>query len=243
LSDLSVQLRTTAAGTPLHIVRFTNGRQRNAVNLATVEALHSLLVGTPDDPVVLGSATPDIFCAGADLTVPDQERAELSDRLYACYDTMVRRPGVVVAVVEGPAVGGGAQLAAAADLRVAGPRACWRWVGPRHGLAVGAWILPDLLGRARGLDLAMTGRWLRLDEAEQCGFVHRVADEPWPVALALLDSLADACPEALTRVKSVATPDRILAGLADERAQNRDAWDGSAPTPAEASRGSGGRRP
>ncbi len=237
MSDLSVQLRATAAGTPMRIVRFTNGRRRNAMDLATVEELHTLLVGTPDDPVVLGSATPDIFCAGADLTVPDQERAELSDRLYACYDAMVRRPGVVVAVVEGPAVGGGAQLAAAADLRVAGPRACWRWVGPGHGLAVGAWILPDLVGRARGLDLAMTGRWLQLDEAEQCGFVHRIADDPWPAALTLLESLAKARPEALARVKSLSTPDRILAGLAAERAQNRAAWDGSAPPPAEANRG------
>jgi enoyl-CoA hydratase/carnithine racemase len=238
LSDLSVQLRTTTAGTPLHVARFTNGRRRNAVNLATVEALHTLLVATPDDAVVLGSATPDIFCAGADLTVPDQERAEISDRLYACYEAMVRRPGVVVAVVEGSAVGGGAQLAAAADLRVAGPRARWRWVGPGHGLAVGAWILPDLLGRARGIDLAMTGRWLQLDEAERSGFVHRVAEDPWSTALTLLDSLAGAQPEALARVKSLSTPDRILAGLAAERAQNRDGWDGSAPTPTEASRDS-----
>lgn len=241
MSDLSIQLRTTAAGSPMRVARFTNGRRRNAVTLETVEGLHELLVETPDDPVVLGSATPDIFCAGADLTVPDQERAQLSDQLYACYDAMVRRPGVVVAVVEGPAVGGGAQLAAAADLRVAGPGARWRWVGPGHGLAVGAWILPNLLGRARGLDLAMTGRWLELEEAAQCGFVHRISEDPWTAALTLLDSLAEAHAEALARVKSLSTPDCFLAGLAAERAQNRDTWDGGAPTPAEASRGSRGR--
>jgi enoyl-CoA hydratase/carnithine racemase len=120
-------------------------RRRNALTMETVDQLHRALEEQPGRTVLLGSSTPDIFSAGADLGVDDVTRARLSDRLHECYESMVTRPGIVIAIVEGPAVGGGAQLAMAADMRVCAPGARWRWVGPGHGLAVGAWILPDLL--------------------------------------------------------------------------------------------------
>src|SRR5260370_34641559 len=92
---------------------------------------------------------------------------------------MTPRPGPVMAAVGGPAVAGGAQLATAADLRIAGPAARFRWIGPPgRDLAVGAWVLPDLGGRGRASELAMTGRWLDAAEALALGLVHPVEAEP-----------------------------------------------------------------
>lgn len=230
MSGLSDQLHHRVKGRPVRLLRLDRAERRNALDLATVETLLGALTEDQEQPVVLGSTTPGTFCAGADLAVPNAQRTQLSDRLYECYDAMVRRPGLVIAVIDGAAVGGGAQLTAAADVRIAGPAARWRWVGPGHGLAVGAWILPDLLGRSRALDLTLTARWLELDEARQAGFVHRVGADPWALTISLLEELGSSEPAALARVKAIATPPHLLAALATERRRNRDSWDGHAPS-------------
>lgn len=210
------------------VLRLDAPRRRNALSAATVAHLLAVLSEHPDDVLVLGSSTPDIFCAGADLAVEDAIRAELSDQLYACYELMVTRPGPVVAVVEGAAVGGGAQLSAAADLRIGSTSARWRWVGPGHGLAVGGWVLPELLGRSRALELTMTGRWLDASEAAAAGFV-RVVGDPWGEAWVVRDTLSAAEPAALARLKKITAQGPLLERLRTERTENFAAWSGSAP--------------
>lgn len=230
-------------GRTFRTARLTNGRRRNAIDLVTAIELRTALAESPEEVFVLGSSTPGVFCAGADLKVSATERTRVSDVLYECYQTMVTRPGTVIAVVDGPAVGGGAQLSTAADLRIAGPAARWRWVGPGHGLAVGAWILPELLGRGRGLELALTGRWLELDEAVTCGLAGRVAPDPWAEAMSLAAALTVVEASALARVKKGADHDGgILAALAHEREQNRLAWDGRARLPDSPAEAPGSRR-
>ena len=215
-------------------VRIDAPARRNALTLATVEHLHRLLDEEPTRTLLLGSTTTGIFSAGADLDVDDATRAKLSDQLYACYLQMVTRPGIVIAVVEGAAVGGGAQLTTAADLRIASPAATWRWVGPGHGLAVGSWILPSLLGRARALDLTLTSRWLHVDEAVSAGLVSRVDDDPWSAAAEIAADLAEADADAVARVKRVATTGPLLDRLRAEREENRAAWSGAAPSARDA---------
>lgn len=212
-------------------VRFSRPARRNALTLQTVETLHRVLTDHPRETLVLGSTTPGIFSAGADLDVDDASRTLLSDLLYACYEQMITRPGTVIAVVEGAAVGGGAQLSTAADLRVITEQARWRWVGPGHGLAVGSWILPELLGRARGLDLCLTSRWLGAQEAVAAGFARRIDPDPWKRVEDLVRDLSAANPLALARVKQVAMRPGLLERLHAERAQNHSAWDGHAPPP------------
>ena len=89
--------------------------------MSLARAVRDALAAEPGVPVLFGSADPRVFCAGADLTVSDAERAAVSDLIYECCETMITRPGPVIAVLTGAAVGGGAQLAAASDLRVASP--------------------------------------------------------------------------------------------------------------------------
>lgn len=222
------QLEAELSGVALQI---DAPQTRNALTLPTVEELADVLAEHPDDLVLLSSSTPGIFSSGADLRTDDASRARLSDLLYECYELMVTRPGVVVAVVDGPAVGGGAQLTTAADLRVASPRARWRWVGPGHGLAVGAWVLPDLLGRSRALELAMTGRWLEAEHALHAGLVSELVEDPWRAAFELARTLTGCDSAALARIKDVGTRGPLVERLRMERARNAESWGGRAPAP------------
>jgi len=215
-------------------VRIDAPARRNALTLSTVQHLHEVLKANPDPALFLGSTTADIFSAGADLDVDNQSRAQLSDLLYACYEHLVTRNGVVIAVVEGAAVGGDAQLCAAADIRTISSAARWRWVGPGHGLAVGAWIVPALVGRSRGLDLTLTSRWLSADEAVQSGFASRIDDFPWVRAFEIAHTLSGANAAALARVKRIANDPDLLDRLARERSENKSAWSGAAPSARQA---------
>lgn len=229
MSDLIV---TPHPELPVRILRIDAPQRRNALSAKTVEHLERALCANAEDPLLLGSSTSSAFCAGADLATDDATRAVLSDRLYACYELMVTRPGPVVAVIEGAAVGGGAQLTCAADLRFASPSARWRWVGPGHGLAVGGWVLPELVGRSRALDLTMTGRWLEAEEAAYSGFA-RIDKDPWTLARTCLDSMVDSDPTALAGLKQIANQGSLLDRLHHERSHNA-AWSGSAPSARQA---------
>lgn len=200
--------------------------RRNALDPGMVTALTEAMRDAGDQPVVLGSADPGAFCAGADLAIPAVQRAAASDLLYECYEHMITRPGPVIAVLRGPAVGGGAQLAAAADLRIASPAARLRWAGPPDGgLAVGAWILPDLLGRGAALELTMTGRWLGAAEGLALGMVNRIDDDPDRVAAGLAETLAALGPQATGKIKTIASAGGLLDRLRAERRANQAAWE------------------
>ena len=209
-------------------VRLARPDRRNALDAGMTRALLDIVRADPAVLVLLESTDPAAFCAGADLTVPDRERAEVSDLLYQCYEAMVTRPGPVIAVVEGPAVGGGAQLAGAADLRIVGPRGRFRWVGPPgRDLAVGAWLLPDLIGRGAALELALTGRWVEAVEAQHLGLANLVVDEPAKVAAKLARGLLARGAGATGNVKRIASAGGLLERLRAEREANRAAWGGA----------------
>lgn len=201
--------------------------RHNAIDLELARALCGALREEEATPVVLASADPRMFCAGADLNIDDADRATVSDLLYECYEIMITRPGPVIAVVSGPAVGGGAQLAAAADLRIAGPAARLRWTGPPgRGLAVGAWVLTDLVGRGAAMELALTGRWVTAAEALAMGLVNRVEDDPRQAAEGLAGDLAAHDLASLASVKKVAAAGGLLDRLHAERQANASAWTG-----------------
>ena len=209
-------------------LRLSRPERRNALDVSLLRAVTDSLALEPDVPVVLGSADPRVFCAGADLTISDAERAAVSDLIYDCCEIIVTRPGPVIAVLTGPAVGGGAQLAAASDLRIAGPAARLRWTGPPGlDLAVGAWLLPDLVGRAMAMDLVLTGRWVEATEALALGLVSRICDDPELVAGQIAASLAGRG----AGVKAVMAAGGLLDRLRAERAANRSAWAHAIPAP------------
>jgi enoyl-CoA hydratase/carnithine racemase len=207
-------------------VLLSRPERRNALDPGMVTALTEVMRDAGDAVVLLGSTDPQVFCAGADLAIPGAERAVVSDLLYECYEHIITRPGPVIAVLRGPAVGGGAQLAAAADLRIVSPAARLRWAGPPGaGLAVGAWILPDLAGRGAALEIAMTGRWVGAAEALALGLVNRIDDDPDRAAFGLAETLAGLGPQAAGKIKAIASAGGLLDRLRAERLANRAAWE------------------
>lgn len=209
-------------------LRLNRPDRLNAINTPLVEALNMAFDGLDARAVVLDSSTPRAFCAGADLDLEDAERARVSDLLYELYEKMVRLPIPIVVAINGDAVGGGAQLAIAGDLRVAGPLAKLRVAGPGHGLAVAAWALPSLVGRGRALDLCLTMREVGAEEALAMGLVERIEESPSETAIDLASSFARLDPAAAGRVKRVVTAaSGYLDALREERAGNRESWSGS----------------
>jgi enoyl-CoA hydratase len=206
--------------------------RRNALDPGMVRALMDAFHAEPAALVVLGSTDPRSFCAGADLAISDAHRAETSDLLYELYEVMITRPGPVIAVINGPAVGGGAQLATAADLRIGGPAARLRWAGPPgRGLSVGAWVLPDLIGRGAAMEVALTGRWVEAAEALRLGLLHQVDDDPEQIAADLAETLLNRPAVALGKVKLVASAGGLLDRLHAERDANRAAFAQPPPVP------------
>ena len=202
--------------------------KRNALDDRMVSELLQALRWEGVRAIVLGSADSRCFCAGADIGLTDEARARLSDRLYELYERMVRLPAPIVVALEGPAVGGGAQLAIAADLRVAAPSASLRFVGPGHGLAVGAWALTGLVGRGRAADLCLSMRSVDAREALEAGLVDRIDADPKRAAVELATSIARLDPGAIHRVKSIVhQASSTLGALAEERRGNRASWSGA----------------
>lgn len=143
-------------------LRLNRPERLNAIDMPLVSALIAAFEDVDTRAVVLGSSTPKAFCTGADLDLEDEERARVSDLLYELYEKMVGLPVPIVVALDGHAVGGGAQLAIAGDLRVAGPETKIRVAGPGHGLAVAAWGLPSSSGGdARWISASRCAPWAR----------------------------------------------------------------------------------
>jgi enoyl-CoA hydratase/carnithine racemase len=158
----------------------------------TVDALSSDLPGA----VVLWGG-PRIFSAGAEVAEFDGpgRAAEVADAFRVVGEAMARLPRMVIAALNGYALGGGCELALACDLRVAGDTA--RLGQPEIHLGIvpgggGTQRLARLVGVARAKDLVVTGRQVGADEALSMGLVDRVVagDQVLEAALALAEELA-----------------------------------------------------
>jgi enoyl-CoA hydratase/carnithine racemase len=209
-------------------LRLNRTEQLNALNTPLVNALLEAFDNVDARAVVLGSTTPRAFCSGADTGLEDAERARMSDLLYKLYEMMVKLQVPIVVALDGYAVGGGAQLAVAGDLRVAGPEAKIRVAGPAHGLAVASWGLPSLVGRGRALDLCLTMRTVGAEEALAIGLVDRIEHDPGESAVKLASDFTRLDPAAVARAKHlVSRASGYLDALREERIGNREAWSGS----------------
>ncbi|KAJ9532783.1 hypothetical protein QJQ45_010910 [Haematococcus lacustris] len=136
------------------------------------EAVNTLRQERSTRCVVLRSTVPGVFSAGADLkeraSMTQAETKEFVNRLRRVFDEVHALPMPVVAVIEGFALGGGAELALAADIRVASDDAVFAFPEAQLGIIPGAGgtqRLPRLVGASRAKDLIFTGGCSRAGSA------------------------------------------------------------------------------
>jgi enoyl-CoA hydratase len=188
---------------PVAIVTVNRPRVMNALNVATLKELRAAfeeLVASPDvRAVILTGAGEKSFVAGADIEeirdldmISGKEFAARGLALYAVIEKM-RVP--VIAAINGYALGGGCELAMACHLRLAAETA--KFGQPEINLGIipgygGTQRLPRLVGRARALDLLLTGRMIAAPEALAWGLVNQVVPlvELLPAARKLAADLA-----------------------------------------------------
>jgi len=179
--------------------------RRNALDAALCDELRARLESNPSLRTVVITGAGSAFCAGADLgTRFEPEHADApptSDTFRPAFDRLtdavVDFPGAVIAAVNGPALGAGAQLAVACDLRVVGPTATFGIPAAKLGIVLSpanVQRLALLVGQGAARDLLMTGRTLDRAEATAIGLVHRSADDPIADALAWADEIAALAP-------------------------------------------------
>ncbi|WP_424013298.1 enoyl-CoA hydratase/isomerase family protein [Halorubrum xinjiangense] len=197
-------IRTRTDG-DVRVVTLDRPEARNALRPDDLTALREAFNGAEREanpPVTLLRGAGDAFCAGADLdavaALDDPESfARRGQRVAAAIEAS---PSVVVCGIDGPARGGGVELALAADVRVATPRATLAEPGVSLGL-FGAWggtvRLPRVMGEGDALDFALSGRVLDAEAALRTGLVSRVVDDPRSVA----DEIAAGEADALAAIK------------------------------------------
>jgi enoyl-CoA hydratase len=178
------------------LVGFNRPEKRNAIDLATAEALHQVLSDHARERciLVLHSTSPGMFVAGADIGELVKRDADdaLTGINVRLFERLEAHRWPTIAVVDGAALGGGCELAMACDLRVASTRA--RFAQPELNLGIlagagGNWRLPQLVGVAQARRMLYLGETLDAAAALAAGLVDAV-HEPEAVLDAALDMVA-----------------------------------------------------
>lgn len=168
--------------------------KRNALSLALVEELREAIVVRRNRPavLVLTSVTPGMFIAGADIgELNDRGEEEAFQAINVeLFNLISRWRWPTIAVIDGPAFGGGLECALACDLRVASPRA--RFAQPELGLGIlagagGNWRLPQLIGQGVARKMLYLGEVLDAPAGLAVGLVDEISEDPLAAAMAWVD--------------------------------------------------------
>ncbi len=231
-------------------VRLNRGAKLNALDGPMFEALirtgEALATDRAVRAVVL-SGEGRAFCAGIDLAALAGNDGEGADgRGFRVESALARVAGgtasfvqqavnvwtelpvPVIAAVHGHALGGGLQLALAADIRVMAPDAQLSVLEIRLGLIpdmTGTALLPRLVGLDVAKELTFTGRMVTGIEAFRIGLTTRLSDHPRQDALALAGEIAGNSPGAVRAAKALLNRaglgGRDDALVAEQEAQRR----------------------
>ena len=191
-------------GEGIATVTLNRPAKRNALDEATVEelvALFSLLPRTGVRVVVL-KAEGTHFCAGLDLV--EHHKAErtpaefwqLCLRWHEAFNKMEYGGVPIIAALQGAVVGGGLELASAAHIRVIDHSTYFGLPEGQRGLFTGGGAtirVADLIGKSRMIDMMLTGRLYRGEEAVTVGLANYMAEH----SLAKAYEIARRCAENL----------------------------------------------
>jgi len=187
----------------------------NSTVLRELEEAMDHLAARPDlGVVILTGGGSKAFVAGADIkemvTLPAIEARAFTALGQRVNAKMEELPQPVIAAINGYALGGGMELALAADIRIASESAVFGL--PEVGLGLhpgfgGTQRLLALVGKGRAAELVYTGDRIKADEALRLGIVNKVVpqDQLLPTAHAMAGRIAAAAPVAVMLAKAALT--------------------------------------
>src|SRR3954469_6686163 len=207
------------------VITIDRPEKRNAMTFAMLREFIGAVgrAGDDDDArVVIITGSGGSFCAGTDLTdlsgTPTEERGSRGggardDRSAAEAAApawpFVACPKPVIAAVDGPAVGMGAEFTSQCDVRIASDRARFAWNFVNRGLGpdtgAGSWLLPRLVGLPTALRILYSGDFVSAAEALEIGYVAAVVppDDLLPAAMFAARRFLKGSPFAIRRVKEL----------------------------------------
>ncbi|MCX7558893.1 crotonase/enoyl-CoA hydratase family protein [Sulfitobacter sp. F26204] len=165
------------------VVTLNRPQKRNALDLDTIEELVAFFSVAPRAGVraVVLAGAGDHFCAGLDLIEHHDEDRSPADFMHVClrwheaFNKMEYGGVPIIAALQGAVVGGGLELASAAHVRVMDKTAYFALPEGQRGLFTGGGAtirVTDLVGKARMIDMMLTGRVYQGQEAMDVGLVQ-----------------------------------------------------------------------
>ncbi len=212
---------------PAAILTMNRPETRNSFTLKMAQEIYWALRDAARDPeikVIIIRGKGDAFSAGGDIKEMSRGNLASWDMKDYLWNHVQKIPLLledldkpVIASINGPAFGGGFGLALACDLRIASEKATFCATYVRIGLAPGdgsAFFLPRLIGLSRAMEILLTGRVVKMEEAHRLGLVDRVvsADSLEEESLAYASQIA-AWPEASLKASKRALYDGLKSDL------------------------------
>ncbi|WP_438868498.1 enoyl-CoA hydratase-related protein [Pseudomonas sp. L1(2025)] len=222
------------------LVRLNRPQLKNALSSALMTELISLLQVLDQDPQVgcfVITGTPEYFAAGADIKEMSSKSYldMLNEDYFVGWEAFTRLRTPTIAAVAGYAFGGGCELAMMCDMIFAADTATFAQPEIKLGVIPGMGAtqrLTGLIGKAKTMDLVLTGRPMMAQEAHQAGLVSRV----YPAADLMEQTLAVAAQIAgfsrtATRAAREAVEQALELGLHDGVRLERRLFHGLFATP------------
>jgi enoyl-CoA hydratase len=195
------------------VVTLNRPQALNALNARLVDELAAALDAFEADPVIgaiVVAGNDKVFAAGADvreMAPKSYPETYVEDFITRGWERLARCRKPVVAAVAGFALGGGCELAMMCDIVVAADTARFGQPEIRLGTMPGAGgtqRLPRFVGKAKAMDLCLTGRMMDAGEAERAGLVSRIVPA------------ADLVAEAVKIAEEIARMSRPIAMMVKE---------------------------
>lgn len=169
------------------VVTLNRPTKRNALNLDTIEELVTLFTNAPraGAKAIVLAAEGDHFCAGLDLIEHHDEDRSPADFMHVClrwheaFNKMEYGGVPVIAALKGAVVGGGLELASSVHIRVADQSTYFALPEGQRGLFTGGGAtirVADLIGKARMIDMMLTGRVYQGQEAIDLGLAQYLVE-------------------------------------------------------------------
>ncbi|HEX6897968.1 MAG TPA: enoyl-CoA hydratase [Bryobacteraceae bacterium] len=201
--QITVHVANVRDGERIARVTIDNPRKLNTLNAALMDEFVAAVerLGCDDTlrAVVITGAGEKAFIGGADINEMAQLDAPTAEafitRLHRCCEAVRVLPVPVIARIQGYALGGGMELAAACDIRIAAETAVFGMPEVKLGIpsVIEAALLPSLVGWGRAREILLLGENFSAADAEKWGLVEKV------VPAAELDAAVDGCIASLLK--------------------------------------------